>query len=137
VTRSGPSHLPSSRSVDPLACDLPGPGIGHREAVPSEAPGADHVAEYRDEAANALAAIAGLPHALREAATLFFVHECSHQDIATFLGLSVPTVNNRLHAARKQLRRRMLTMLKDTLQAHGLPDDFATTPRLPAASARP
>jgi F-type H+-transporting ATPase subunit beta len=99
--------------------------LADAEAVPSEAPGADHVAQYRDEAANALAAIVELPRALREVATLFFVHECSHQDIATFLGLSVPTVNNRLHAARKQLKPRMVTMLKDTLQAHGLPDDFA------------
>lgn len=39
------------------------------EAVPSEAPGADHVVQYRDEAANALAAIVELPHALREVAT--------------------------------------------------------------------
>jgi len=99
--------------------------LADAEAVPSEAPSADHVVQYRDEAANALAAIAELPHVLREVATLFFVHECSHQDIATFLGLSVPTVNNRLHAARKQLKQRILTMLKDTLQAHGLPDDFA------------
>jgi DNA-directed RNA polymerase specialized sigma24 family protein len=33
-------------------------------------------------------------------AALFYVHDCSHQDIATFLSLSVTTVNNRLHAAR-------------------------------------
>jgi RNA polymerase sigma factor (sigma-70 family) len=99
--------------------------LADAEAVPSEAPAADHVVQHRDEATNALAAIAELPDALREVATLFFVHECSHQDIATFLGLSVPTVNNRLHAARKQLKQRMLTMMKDTLQAHGLPDDFA------------
>ncbi len=32
---------------------------------------------------------------------LFFVHERSHQDIATFLNLPVVTVNNRLHAARR------------------------------------
>jgi len=53
------------------------------------------------------------------------VHECSHQDIATFLGLSVATVNNRLHAARSQLKQRMLTMVTETLHAHALPDDFA------------
>jgi F0F1-type ATP synthase beta subunit len=34
-------------------------------------------------------------------------------------------VNNRLHAARAQLKRRTLTMVKDTLEAHQLPDDFA------------
>lgn len=99
--------------------------LADAEAVPSEAPTADHVVQHRDEAATALAAMAQLPDALREPATLFFVHECSHQDIATFLGLSVPTVNNRLHAARKQLKQRMLTMMKDTLHSHGLPDNFA------------
>ena len=57
--------------------------------------------------------------------TLFYVHECTQQDIATFLGLPVTTVNNRLHAARAQLKRRTLTMVKDTLEAHRLPDDFA------------
>lgn len=99
--------------------------LADAEAVPSDAPTAEHVVQHRDEAATALAAMAQLPDALREVATLFFVHECSHQDIATFLGLSVPTVNNRLHAARKHLKQRMLTMMKDTLHAHGLPDDFA------------
>jgi F0F1-type ATP synthase beta subunit len=56
---------------------------------------------------------------------LFFVHECSHQDIATFLGLPVATVNNRLHAARSKLKERMLTMVTETLHSRALPDDFA------------
>jgi hypothetical protein len=34
-------------------------------------------------------------------------------------------VNNRLHAARSRLKERMLTMVAETFQAHGLPDDFA------------
>jgi hypothetical protein len=79
----------------------------------------------RQQLAAALGAIGRLPVPLREAATLFFVHECSHQDIATFLGLSVTTVNNRLHAVRAQLKRRRLIMVKDTLEAHALPDEFA------------
>jgi RNA polymerase sigma factor (sigma-70 family) len=99
--------------------------LDEAETMPSEEPSADRVLQHRDEASAALAAIGQLPDALREPATLFFVHECSHQDIATFLGLSVPTVNNRLHAARKQLKQRMLTMMKDSLHSHGLPDDFA------------
>ena len=74
----------------------------------------------------ALAAISELPDRLREPATLFFVHECSHQDVATFLGLSVATVNNRLHAARSHLKQRMLTMVTDTLHSNALPDDFAS-----------
>src|SRR5215475_9470221 len=50
--------------------------------VPSEEPAPDHQVEQRQQAAVALNALAGLPDALREPATLFFVHECSHQDIA-------------------------------------------------------
>src|SRR6202022_3793023 len=101
------------------------------DEVPSEEPAPDHRLEQRQQAAAApaaiarLPAVAELPAALREPATLFFVHECSQQDIATFLNLSVTTVNNRLHAARSQLKQRMLTMVTDTLHAHALPNDFA------------
>lgn len=95
------------------------------EHVPSEEPPADHILEQRRQATAALAAISELPDRLREPATLFFVHECSHQDVATFLGLSVATVNNRLHAARSRLKQRMLTMVTDTLHSNALPDDFA------------
>jgi RNA polymerase sigma factor (sigma-70 family) len=93
--------------------------------VASEEPAADDRLEQRQRAAAALAAIAELPDTLREPASLFFIHECSHQDIATFLSLPLATVNNRLHAARKQLKQRMLTMVTETLHAHALPDGFA------------
>src|SRR5271163_4345610 len=88
------------------------------ETVPDEEPLPDHILDARRQAAAALAAISELPDRLREPATLFFVHECSHQDVATFLGLSVVTVNNRLQAARSRLKQRMLTMVSDTLHAH-------------------
>jgi RNA polymerase sigma factor (sigma-70 family) len=55
--------------------------------VASEAPTPDRRLEQRREAASALAAIAGLPASLREPASLYYVHECSHQDIALFLGI--------------------------------------------------
>ena len=93
--------------------------------LPSDEPPADYRLAQRQHATAALAAIAELPDKLREPATLFFVHECSHQDIATFLGLPVATVNNRLHAARSKLKERMLTMVTETLHSRGLPDDFA------------
>lgn len=95
------------------------------EDVPSEEPGPERQVEYRRRAAAALAAITALPDALREPATLFFVHDCSYQDIATFLNVPLATVNNRLHAARLQLKERLLTMVTDTLREHQLPDDFA------------
>src|SRR6185437_11170210 len=55
--------------------------------VASDAPTPDRRIELHRDAAAALAAIADLPASLREPATLFFVHECSHQDIATFLAI--------------------------------------------------
>ena len=95
------------------------------EQVASDQLPADDTLDRRHQTEAALAAIAELPPALREAATLFFVHDCSHQDIATFLGISATTVNNRLHAARTKLKERMLTMVTNTLHEHRLPDDFA------------
>jgi len=95
------------------------------DTVAAGAPTADRRVERRQEVGNVLAAIAELPTALREVVALYYVHDCSHQDIATFLGVPVTTVNNRLHAARAQLKRRTLTMVKDALEAHQLPDDFA------------
>jgi RNA polymerase sigma factor (sigma-70 family) len=93
--------------------------------LPSDEPPADHRLAQRQQAIAALGAIADLPDKLREPATLYFVHECSHQDIATFLGLPVATVNNRLHAARSKLKERMLTMMTETLHSRALTDDFA------------
>jgi RNA polymerase sigma factor (sigma-70 family) len=80
----------------------------------------------RDQAVGAVfTAMAQLPRALREVVVLFYVHDCSQQDIATFLGVPITTVNNRLHAARVHLKRKRVTAMKDTLRAHQLPDDFA------------
>src|SRR5262245_51517659 len=95
------------------------------EAMPAAESAPEDRLEQGRRVAAVLAAIARLPAPLREVVTLFYVHDCTQQDIATFLGLPVTTVNNRLHEARKQIKRRTLTMVKDTLEAHRLPDDFA------------
>jgi RNA polymerase sigma factor (sigma-70 family) len=94
-------------------------------AVPAAAPDPAATAERGERAAAMLAAVDALPAALREVTLLYYVHERSHAQIATFLGLPATTVNNRLHAARAQLKRRMLAMVKDTLHEHRLPEDFA------------
>jgi RNA polymerase sigma factor (sigma-70 family) len=99
--------------------------LADADQVVTDEPAADHCLEQRQRAAAVMAAMAELPDELREPAMLFFVHECSHQDIANFLGLPAATVNNRVHAARTKLKRRMLTMVTQTLQTHALPDDFA------------
>ncbi len=64
--------------------------------VPANGSGPDRRAEEREQVAAALGAIAELPTPLREVVTLFYVHDCTQQDIATFLSLPVTTVNNRL-----------------------------------------
>ncbi len=81
--------------------------------------------ERRDRAAEVTRAIETLPQTQREVVTLYYIKEYSQQEVATFLDLPLSVVNNRLHAARKQLKRRMLPMVKDTLNEHALPEDFA------------
>src|SRR5262249_29732703 len=99
--------------------------LADADNVAAEEPAADQRLEQRQRATAVMAAMAELPDDLREPAMLFFVHECSHQDIATFLDLPLATVNNRLHAARSRLKQRMLTMATETLHERALPDDFA------------
>lgn len=94
-------------------------------ALASDAPATDDQLAHRQQVAAVLAALAELPAMLREPAILFYLHDCSQRDVATFLGLTVATVNNRLHAARTKLKERMLTMATDALHAQRLPDDFA------------
>lgn len=95
------------------------------EPLPADGEAADHRLERNQNVQAVFGAIAGLPSALREILVLFYVHDCSQQDIATFLGLPVTTVNNRLHAGRIQLKKRMVSAMKQTLRAHRLPDDFS------------
>src|SRR6516164_3935299 len=95
------------------------------EDVASDSRLADDQLDQKQQSAAALAALAGLAVRLREPATLFYIHECSHQDVANFLDISATTVNNRLHTARAKLEERMLTMVSEAFQAYGLPDDFA------------
>jgi F0F1-type ATP synthase beta subunit len=104
---------------------LPTVPLADAEDLPGDELSADRRLEQRQQSVMALAAIAALPDRLREPATLFFVHECSHQDIAVFLDLSVATVNNRVHASRSKLKERMLTMVTEVFHSHPLPDDFA------------
>jgi RNA polymerase sigma factor (sigma-70 family) len=93
--------------------------------LPSQSPAPDQHLESGDRLSGVLAALAALPPGLREPATLYYLHECSQQDVAVFLDLPLPTVNNRLHAARSQLKQRTLAMMEDTRRPHGPSDDFA------------
>ena len=63
--------------------------------------------ELRSTIANALGQ---LPADLRDAATLFYLKECSQRESAVFLSVPISTVNNRLHSARHLLKERIHAM---------------------------
>ncbi len=99
--------------------------LDEAQDVAAAAPGPDQQMEAQEARAQVLAAIMALPQAQREVTTLYYIREYSQQEIAAFLGVPVTQVNNRLHAARTRLKRRMLPMVKETLQENALPEDFA------------
>jgi RNA polymerase sigma factor (sigma-70 family) len=115
IVRRCAFHALRARHLEPLAA---------AEHLPGDAPGADEQVDLERRRGLALAALAGLPEGLREPAVLRYVHDCSQAQIGAFLGLPVTTVNNRLHAARVRLKRRMLAMMKDAFSDPALPEDF-------------
>ncbi|NKB65832.1 MAG: sigma-70 family RNA polymerase sigma factor [Candidatus Latescibacteria bacterium] len=60
----------------------------------------------------------------REVVTLFYLDEMSLQQIAAFLGLSVPSVKQRLYRARRRLQELVLEQIGTGLAVQKLPDDF-------------
>ena len=93
-------------------------GVAASDGDPSRA------AEVREIKDAVLEAIAKLPQAERTATTLFYVNGYSQRDIAAFLEVPVGTVKSRLAASRKRLKRRMMTMVADGLQACKPGPDF-------------
>jgi predicted DNA-binding protein YlxM (UPF0122 family) len=62
-----------------------------------------------------LEAVQMLPDPQRIVTTLFYIEAYSHQEIASFLEVPKHTIDNRLRAARKHLKERMMDMVKETL----------------------
>src|SRR5439155_1895303 len=91
--------------------------LASAETMAADVEPADHRLERDQKRGSVLAAITELPRTSREVPVLFYVRDCSQQDIATLLGLSVSTVNNRLHAARTKLKKGMVTTMQVTLHA--------------------
>src|SRR5262245_8366166 len=59
----------------------------------------------REQLGFARALLELLPEHEREIVTLFYLKDCSQQEIASFLGLPLSTVNNRLHDARERMKK--------------------------------
>ena len=81
--------------------------LPHGTHEPSREPDPAHEAQRQEMAQKVLAAICSLPARERTVATLFYVNGYSQRTIAEFLEVPVSTVNSRLHASRKRLRKKM------------------------------
>ena len=95
----------SARPCVPLAETLPLPKDQETASV----------VERAEEAAKVRAAMDALPVPLREATFLYYLTGYDVNEIAAFLEVAPSTVKNRLHAARKQLRKELWTMAENTL----------------------
>lgn len=81
-----------------------GEGTGPLEAVPDQGPQPAEIVEGRDDQAQVLAALDGLPPKYRLVLTLFHVQAMGHDEIATVLALPVGTVKTHLFRGRQLLR---------------------------------
>lgn len=80
------------------------PLVPEIEALVPDLAGAER-RQFLEQWAHAGRLIDALPSTEREVTLLFYVKQCSQHEIASFLGLPLTTVNNRLHQARERLVR--------------------------------
>jgi RNA polymerase sigma factor (sigma-70 family) len=83
------------------------------ESAAGQAADPPSVAARHEMAERVRSAIAALPKRERSVATLFYVNGHSRRTIAEFLEVPLTTVDNRLQAARRRLRRRMAKYVLD------------------------
>jgi RNA polymerase sigma-70 factor (ECF subfamily) len=81
------------------------------------------------------AAIHALPETQRVVAVLVYVDGYSQQEVATFLELSLDTVKKRWERARRQLRERMIDMVRTTLRQQRPSSDERLVQALQLATA--
>jgi hypothetical protein len=93
--------------------------------VASPCPGPEEAVERQEAREDVQRALRSLPPGQREATTLYYIGGYSQREVAAFLDVPVSTVKNRLYAARKRLKERMMAMVETTLKAYTLPEDFA------------
>ncbi|TAM76661.1 sigma-70 family RNA polymerase sigma factor [bacterium] len=73
--------------------------------IPDHRPGPEELALRSDIQARAQQAIARLPERYRTVVTLYYLHECSYEEMAEILSLPLGTVKTHLHRAKERLRR--------------------------------
>jgi RNA polymerase sigma-70 factor (ECF subfamily) len=77
--------------------------------------------ELREKVAEA---IASLSEKNRQVVMLYYLDGCSCSEVSDFLDVSVSVVQSRLYESRKQLKRELITMVKEDLESRKLPKDF-------------
>jgi RNA polymerase sigma-70 factor (ECF subfamily) len=85
-----------------------GDGTGPLEALPDQGPSPDDIVEDRDDQAQTLAALDGLPAKYRLVLTLFHVQAMGHDEIAAVLNLPLGTVKTHLFRGRQLLRTELV-----------------------------
>ncbi|MHC4714535.1 MAG: RNA polymerase sigma factor [Planctomycetota bacterium] len=93
-------------------------------AAPDNDPSA--LAARAEESLAVRNALMSLGECEREVLILFYIDELSQAEVGDFLSLPVSTINSRLHAARRRLEERMMTMVREYLKDNALKESFAT-----------
>ena len=91
-------------------------GLEAAAAVASQDPSPEEVTDSKQLRQEVSKAIGELPEGEATAVTLHYIGEYSYREVADFLGVPSPTVKSRLHTARKQLRKPLLTIFKEDLR---------------------
>jgi RNA polymerase sigma factor (sigma-70 family) len=78
--------------------------------------GPDALLEGKELQDQVSTAVQSLPEQQRLVVNLFYIGQFSHKEMAAFLGTSVQTIKNRLHASRKLLKKELIDMARKKLQ---------------------
>ena len=89
---------------------------------PDKSESQELILEKKERRAAVFGCIEALPETERTVTTLFYINGYSLAEVGNFLDEPLTTVKSRLFSARKQLRKRMVTMIKETLREQ-TPDD--------------
>ncbi|HZD58591.1 MAG TPA: sigma-70 family RNA polymerase sigma factor [Anaerolineales bacterium] len=86
--------------------------------VPAKSPGPEIQVEQLQLRQAVSEAIASLSRSQRLATALYYVQGYSQKEIAEILGVPVTRIKKNLYTARQRLKRRMVSMIQDDLQAN-------------------
>ncbi|MCZ6679887.1 MAG: RNA polymerase sigma factor, partial [Candidatus Poribacteria bacterium] len=70
-------------------------------------------------------AISHLSDEYRLAVTMYYINGLSYREIGEFLNVPQTTIKNRLHRARKQLKKELLKMVENEFESQRLSDEFS------------